>query len=115
MNYDRRFVPVVIGRRANEKRSEQADRQKRVASADQESPVCRTLVESGKCKYGERCRWSHNAQKVAKRVEFLQNAEHLPCPALVKGYECRYGKRCFYTHDEKVIFYEVENAPFLFL
>jgi len=50
---------------------------------------CRDFAK-GHCKYGDRCRYSHENSS--------PSAERKPCKEFLKG-NCKYGDRCRYSHD----------------
>jgi len=61
------------------------------AGHSQASPrPCRDFLK-GNCRYGDRCRYSHENTGA-------EPAEKRPCKEFLKGH-CKYGDRCRYSHD----------------
>ncbi|KAL3779327.1 hypothetical protein ACHAW5_007360 [Stephanodiscus triporus] len=58
-------------------------------------PFCRFFFQSGRCRNGESCRFSHvDASGSLSREEVLRT---IPCPHFASG-TCRYGDRCELRH-----------------
>ena len=64
--------------------------------ANNSSTLCRFFFQSGYCRNGDACRYSHNANGLS-RQEALKT---IPCPYYASG-SCRFGDRCELLHEER--------------
>lgn len=60
------------------------------------SNECYEFAESGECKFGDRCRFSHNDNPRQRRAEYQQKQ---PCHQYQQNGSCSYGDNCRFSHD----------------
>lgn len=62
--------------------------------------ICKKFQTTGKCPYGEKCRFAHGKQELITKQQG-KNYKKRPCKSFFeKGY-CPYGSRCNFQHYEK--------------
>ena len=60
------------------------------------STLCRFFFQSGYCRNGDSCKFSHDSNGRLSRGEALKT---IPCPYYASG-SCRFGERCELLHEE---------------
>lgn len=70
--------------------------------------MCRNVYKNGECKYGDKCRFSHERalknRKIdedVKKYNELLSKKNKPCKDFIKswGYKCPNGTKCKYSHE----------------
>ena len=62
--------------------------------------ICKKFQTTGKCPYGEKCRFAHGKQELMTTFKG-KNYKKIPCKTFFKKGYCPYGSRCNFLHNEK--------------
>jgi len=62
--------------------------------------LCKNWVQSGRCSYGNKCRFAHGPDDLINKQIFNPKYKSKKCEAFHNALYCPYGARCNFMHDE---------------
>ena len=62
--------------------------------------LCKKFAESGKCPYGNKCRFAHGRRELVVKMK-NSNYKKKDCKTFSESGFCPYGERCSFKHDER--------------
>ena len=72
----------------------------RSISSRYKTELCRPFMETGNCRYGEKCQFAHGAVE-QRAIERHPKYKTEACRTFYKEGFCPYGSRCHFVHEEK--------------
>jgi butyrate response factor 1 len=64
--------------------------------------LCKSWVEEGKCRYGDKCAFAHGESEIKKKVHVPSMYKTKLCQQYHMTGECAYGTRCQFIHSENI-------------
>mmetsp|Transcript_23908 Transcript_23908/g.36585 ORF Transcript_23908/g.36585 Transcript_23908/m.36585 type:complete len:111 (-) Transcript_23908:322-654(-) len=64
--------------------------------------LCKSWMESGTCKYGDKCAFAHGEAELQKKKHVASRYKTKPCQAFHEKLFCPYGHRCQFIHSSAV-------------
>ena len=65
--------------------------------------MCKNWIESGHCRYDEKCRFAHGQHELTKAALrcHIDKYKSKNCRAFHLNKHCMYGIRCIYSHEHR--------------
>ena len=63
--------------------------------------MCKNWIESGQCRYGNKCQFAHGNVEVINKDPTNNKYKSKACKQFHEKFHCPYGRRCLFKHEDR--------------